>query len=219
MQISEVPNNERPFEKANKYGIETLSNQEILSLIIRVGVKDNSVLDIAMQILQLIYDKNLNMDSLLEIKGVSRIQATKILAIIEFAKRYHALNYTAQLEFKCANNVYLYYKSRLQGEKQEQFIVLYLDNKGGLIQEKRLFVGSMNSATVDPKIIYSHALKLGSNKIICIHNHPSGDVTPSKADDHTTETLKVSSLLMDIVILDHIIIGDGYYSYREHKRL
>ena len=217
MQIKEVPSNERPFEKAIKYGIETLSNQEILSLIIRVGVKENSVLDIAIQILNLIYDKNLSMDTLLQIKGISTIKATKILAIVEFAKRYSGLIYSSKVEFKSAYNVYLYYKGRLQGEKQEQFIVLYLDTKGALIQEKKLFMGSASSSTIDSKIIFSHAVKLGASQIICIHNHPSGDVTPSEADKITTERLKVSASLMDIIFVDHIIIGNWYYSFRENN--
>jgi len=215
MLIRDVPIFERPEEKALREGIENLNNQELIALILRTGSKNKSVLDLSLEVLKLFHDDCLSLESLLKIQGINKVKAIKLLSVFEFSKR---INKTMKdkVIFSSPVAVYNYYKNYMNDTIQEKFLVLYLDIKNSLIQEKILFKGSNDSMVIDPKLIFNYGIKIGASKIICLHNHPSLNTNPSKEDINTTLRIKEIGTLVNIVLLDHLIIGNGFYSFKEN---
>ncbi len=217
MLIKEVPFNERPEEKALIQGVESLNNQELIALILRTGSKNKSVLDLSLEVLSLFHKGNLSLDSLLKIKGINKVKAIKILAVFEFCKRINKRVDKEKISFCSPLAIFNYYKDFLNDNIQEKFLVLFLDIKNNLLQEKVLFKGTNDSIVIDPKLIFTYALKLGASKIVCLHNHPSLNTKPSKEDISTTLQIDEIGKLMNIPLLDHLIIGKDYYSFKENK--
>lgn len=215
--IKEVPCYERPEEKALNDGIDSLNNQELIALILRTGSKNKSVLDLSMEVLSLFHNGNLSFNTLTSLKGVSKVKAIKILAVFELCKRINKLSNRQKVSFSNPESIYDYYKDYLNDTIQEKFLVLYLDIKNNLLHEKILFKGSIDSLIIDPKLIFTHALKIGASRIICLHNHPSLNTKPSKEDIATTLEIQKIGQLMDIPLLDHLIIGKDYYSFKENE--
>lgn len=217
MLIKEVPSNERPEERALTQGVEVLNNQELIALILRTGSKNKSVLDLSLEVLNLFHNDNLSFDSLLGIKGINKVKAIKILAVFEFCKRINKRVDKEKISFCSPESIFNCYKEYLNDVTQEKFLVLFLDVKNNLLQEKVLFKGGNDSIMIDPKLIFTHALKLGASKIVCLHNHPSLNTKPSKEDINTTLQIDKIGKLMNITLLDHLIIGKDYFSFKENK--
>lgn len=222
VKIKDLPINERPRERLINHGVENLSNEELLAIILKTGTKDTSAKGLASLILSQVENigdlQNKNYKQLLKIKGIGPSKATVILACIELGKRIN--NKISNIQNLKADNpkvVFEYYSSLLGGKKQEHFYAIYLDNQKRVIEDKLLFIGTINKSLIHPQNIFKEAYMLDASAIICLHNHPSGNVIPSKEDINMTKKLVEIGNLFGIKVVDHIIVGsDKYYSLFEN---
>ena len=224
MKIKDLPEYERPRERLIRVGAANLSNEELLAIIIKSGIKGISVKEIADEILKRIKNinnlENINVNTFNDIKGLGKVKRIELLAAIEigrriFLEKHHDENIAydnPKIIFD--NNKHLFYH-----QKQEFFYCLYLDNKNKLIERKLLFMGTINRSIVHPRDIFREAYKNSASSIICMHNHPSGDLTPSIEDIRLTESLIKIGRIGGINVLDHLIITDNdYYSFYDNKK-
>lgn len=225
IDFKNLPDTEKPRERLYNYGSENLSNEELLSIILRTGTKNMSVKELSLKLLEYIGDinklKDIGINTLMKIDGIGKVKAIEIKAALELGKRvYMNQERLDKISFNCANTIYNYFKNILLGKKQEFFYVVYVDTKGNYIDKKCLFVGTINSSIVHPREVFKEAYLLSANGIVCVHNHPSGDSTPSREDKMLTKKLKEISIIHGINLIDHIIIGDGnYFSFYENDML
>ncbi|MCK5762061.1 MAG: DNA repair protein RadC [Candidatus Izimaplasma sp.] len=218
--IKEIPVNERPRERFLKYPATTIANHELIAIILRTGSKQESVLELSKRVLYK-YDSlkelsNAPIKDLMKIRGIGTSKAIELLAAFELGKRVLKENFISQVQLHSPESIYLYLKDDMEMKNQEHFIALYLNTKGELVKKETLFIGSLNSSLIHPRELFKHAVLNSAASIIVSHNHPSGDPTPSVQDIEITKMLHKNSIMMDIELLDHIIIGkDRYYSFKE----
>ena len=220
MLIKDIPSIERPRERLKSYGIESLSNEELISIIIGSGTKSISCKDLSLMIMSEIKDvsnlKDMNLDSLTKIKGVGISKASSILASVELGRRVYQTKVN-KVVLNSPPKIYLYVKDLFADKKQEYFYTLYLDNKNHLIEKKLLFIGTVNKSVVHPREIFKYAYIFSASSIIIIHNHPSGDANPSKEDIILTKNIIEIGTINKIPLIDHLIIGnDSYYSFNDN---
>ena len=223
MTLKELPNLERPREKAFKYGFAKLSNSEVLALLLGSGTKGKSVIELSYELLNNFNGisnlKNINLNELIKIKGISNAKATTLLAAIELSKR---LNDNIEVGCKISNglDVYNLIGDSIKYEKQENFILILLDTKSKLINYQTIYKGGLTYNLVHMRDIFREIVKYNAYKFICVHNHPTGDPTPSKSDVDTTKEIVRISKLMGIKFEDHIIIGDNcFFSFKDSSTL
>lgn len=224
IKFKNIPKEERPRERLLLYGVDSLSNEELLMIILKTGIRDKSVKELSMEVLSRVGGiknlNNLSLPKLQEIDGIGQVKAIEIMAVIELGKR---INNNYKEEMILLNNpgvIVNYFNSLLRDLKQEVFYCVYLDNKKKYIDMKKLFMGTINSSLVHPREIFREAYLLSASYIICIHNHPSGDPTPSSEDINITNLIKEVGSLHAIYLVDHIIIGNNiYYSFFENKMI
>ena len=225
LMIKELPLSERPRERFIKFGIENLSDSELLSLILRTGTKGENVSEISKRVLNKIKNlkefKTINKESLIKIKGIGLVKASQILATIELGKRiYLFCDNDIKIPLTNPKVIFDNNKCLYDGKKQEHFYCIYLNTKKEMIERKLLFIGTLNQSYVHPREIFKEAHLLSAASIICMHNHPSGDVNPSQDDIVLTNALFEIGKLQQIPIIDHIIFGhDKYYSFYENNLL
>lgn len=222
--IKDIPLFERPRERLITNGVINLSNTELLSIILKTGTKNNSVTSIANNIIKDIKNisdlKNITINRLIKIKGIGKVKATYILAALELGKRVYYEKDNNNIIFDNAEKIYEYFKQIFINIFQECFYCIYLDNNKRLIESKLLFKGTINRSLVHPREVFKEAYLLSASFIICIHNHPSGNVKPSIEDINITKTLIEIGKLQNIYVIDHIIIGNNtYYSFFENSNL
>jgi len=220
--IKEMPKNERPRERFIKHGREALSNHELIAIILRTGSKTQSVLDLAQKIYYNYASiKALNQAdvmSLTKLPGVGPTKAIQLLSALELGRRLYQEEFIERTELTSPKSVFDYMAQDVDMLDQEHFFVLYLDTKGRLIKKTLLFKGSLNASLVHPREVFKHAVTLSAASLIMVHNHPSGDPTPSQSDIKITDMMIKNGKLMDIEVIDHIILGKGrYYSLRENN--
>ena len=225
INFKKIPDSDKPRERMYEYGSENLSDEEILAIILKTGSKKMNVKELASKLLVTIGDinklKDIGINSLMKIDGIGRVKAIEIKAALELGKRvYLNNNKINMISLNSAEDIYNYFSLYFIDKKQEYFYCIYVDTKGKYIDKKCLFVGTINSSVVHPREIFKEAYLLSANAIICVHNHPSGDVTPSKEDILTTKKIKEISIIHGIKLLDHIIIGnDCYFSFYDNDML
>lgn len=215
------PVEERPREKAIYYGIETLSNQELVAVILRTGNKEMSVLNLAQFLLDEIGGfqelKDIDYQRLIQIKGIKQAKAIELMACIELAKRMQSKQ-SIKNRIKQPKDAYAYIKNKLMFEKQEKVILLCLNNHLEIVQDKLLFIGSGDVSLLETKEVFQYTLRSGCNRIILIHNHPSGNPKPSHEDQEITRKIEMMAKHLDIEFIDHIIVGDRcYYSFKSNQ--
>lgn len=215
------PVEERPREKAIYYGIETLSNQEIVAVILRTGNKEMSVLNLAQFLLDEIGGfqelKDIDYQRLIQIKGIKQAKAIELMACIELAKRMQSKQ-SIKNRIRQPKDAYAYIKNKLMFEKQEKVVLLCLNNHLEIVQDKLLFIGSGDVSLLETKEVFQYTLRSGCNRIILIHNHPSGNPKPSHEDQEITRKIEMMAKHLDIEFIDHIIIGDHcYYSFKSNQ--
>lgn len=214
-KINEIPLMERPYEKMLMYGEKSLTNIELLSIIIKTGTKNISALEISQNLMKskenLRFLQNISINELQKIDGIGKIKAIELKAVGEIAKRISKPIETNTIKIKSQYDVANMLMEELQNEENEILKVLMLNNQNVLKKVLDIAVGNENNIVVNIKAILSEPVKMQIPKIILVHNHPSGDPTPSKVDIEFTERLKKAANLLDIQLLDHIIIGDGVY--------
>lgn len=225
MNLKTLPDSEKPRERLLKYGKENISNNELIEIILKSGTRKAGLKEISHNILSTVNNinelKDLEIHTLANIPGMSKLKAIELVAAIELGRRVNLENNYDELVY-CTNptTIINYFHDLFRFEKQELFYVLYLDNQKKYIDKKLLFKGTVNFSLVHPREIFKEAYLLSASYLICIHNHPSGDSTPSKNDIELTKKLKQISDLHAIFLLDHIIIGkNNYYSFFEADNL
>ena len=218
-KIKDIPLNERPRERLKEVGQNNLTDIELLSIILKNGTKNNNVKDLSLELLKkysLVDLKDICINDLINIKGIGEVKATELIASIELGKRIF-LKETKKL-IKLDNPLKIWESSRylFNGKKQEYFYTYYFNTKQELIEKKLLFIGTINSSTTHIREIFKEAYKVSASYIVCLHNHPSNDVTPSDADKEFTKSLFEIGKIQGIPVVDHIIVGDNkYYSFYE----
>ncbi len=224
MKIKDLPAYERPRERLIKLGKENISNEELLAIIIKTGTKESSVKDLACQVLSTIKNlnnlENISINTFKNIKGLGKVKTIELIAAIELGKRiYFEKNNEKDICYNHPKIIFEENKYLFIGKKQEYFYCLYLDNKNKLIERKLLFMGTINRSIVHPREIFKEAYLTSASKIICMHNHPSGDITPSTEDIHLTKSLIEIGKIQGIEIMDHMIMTENnYYSFYDMKR-
>ena len=220
MKIKQLPETERPYEKLELYGEKNLSNAELLAIIIKTGTKEKTSIDIAQQVLKLnqnqdkgdlnfLRDKSI--EELKNIKGIGRVKAIQIKAICELASRMNKPSNYRKIQIKRPNDVANLLMNDLRLEKRELVKVLILNNKNVVLRILDVSIGTESFASLNIKYILSETIKMNAPKIILVHNHPSGDPTPSQTDINTTKKLKNAAEILKIELVDHIVIGNMRY--------
>lgn len=213
---------ERPREKMFLYGEKSLNNDELLAIILRTGNKNSNVLDLARKVINkdsqgLRYLKDISISELCEIDGIGLSKATQIKAALELGARVSSYR-PEKYKVKNPWDIYKYYMESLRYLKKEVFKVVLLNTKNEIITHVDVSVGTLNSSLVHPREVFIEAIKRSANKIILIHNHPSGSVEPSIEDKNITKRLIDCGEIIGIEVIDHIIIGDGvYFSFKENN--
>jgi DNA repair protein RadC len=220
LMIRDVPHDDRPRERLLSDGPQSLSNQELLAILLRTGTKDYSVLELAQRLLTHFEGLRLLKDATIEemtsIKGVGQAKAIQIIAALELGRRIHRLQYEDRYIIRSPEDGAKYLMEDLRFLSQEHFVCLYLNTKNQVIHKKTVFIGSLNASIVHPREVYKEAIKRSAASIICAHNHPSGDPTPSREDIEVTRRLAECGRVIGIELLDHLIIGDkSYVSLKE----
>ncbi|GAQ95787.1 DNA repair protein RadC [Thermodesulfovibrio aggregans] len=217
--VREWPETERPRERLIKYGAEALSDAQLLAIVLRTGSNGKSVMDTAIELLQnfggLRGLEEASIAELKKFKGLGTAKIAQIRASFELGKR--ALSQKAnQQVFSSASTVYDCFFPKLEGLKKEVFITLLLDTKLKLIKEVKVSEGTLNQSLIHPREVFKEAVKESAYAVILVHNHPSGDPSPSEQDIEITKKLKKASEILEIPILDHVIIGrERYFSMKE----
>lgn len=221
LKIKELPETERPYEKLELYGEKALSNAELLAIIIKTGTKEYTSVDIAREILKLneMYDetslsflRDLSIEEITKIKGMGRVKAIQLKAICELANRMNKPSNYKKTQIKEPNDIVKILMNEMQYEKREIAKIVLLDNKNNILKIKDIAIGGNNFVNIGMKDILSEAVKINAPKIILVHNHPSGNSTPSKQDIEVTKKLELVVKLLGIKLIDHIVIGKGEYT-------
>lgn len=216
LSIKQLPNSERPYEKLEMYGEKTLSNSELLAIILKTGTKEQTAVGLAQNILTLKGKEDIralqeiSLAELQKIKGIGKVKAIQIKAVCELAKRMSRpinLNVT----IKQPKDVAVLLMNELKYEKREIVKIIILNTKNVVQKIVDIAIGNISSAKVDVKQIFEETIKTGMSKFILVHNHPSGDATPSMQDLELTKRIEEGAKLLELQLLDHIVIGDGVF--------
>lgn len=221
---NQMPSELRPYEKAHKYGVSSLSDAELLAIILRCGTRDKNSVELSGELLELMAGDNglaglmkIKEDELCRIPGIGPVKALELLSIGEISKRISQIAVAHKLKFDQPHTIADYYMEALRHSDKEQVILIMLDNKMGFIAETVLSVGTVNASLMSTREIFIEACRHKAVFIVLVHNHPSGDATPSRNDIEITAKVQEAGELLDIQLIDHIIIGDCQYtSFREN---
>lgn len=221
-----VHNDLLPYEKCLTYGPQSLTNRELLAVIIRTGTKKHNCLGIADEILEaskglgVLGLKFMSINQLMSVSGVGQVKAIQLNCIGELSARITKANIDRSIQFDNASVIADYYMQDMRHLDKEQFVLMMLNTKCGLIHEEVVSIGTVNSTLVSTREIYIEAFKHGAVYLVMVHNHPSGDPTPSREDIAATRKIRAAGELLGISLIDHIIIGDNkYVSFKERNIL
>ena len=222
-QFDCLPEEDRPYEKCIRYGVQALTNRELLAVILRTGAKGKHVLDLAGELLNLVPEREgftgirrLSMSELSAVHGIGKVKAVQLKCILEIARRMAREEAGEGTAFTSAEAVAGYYMEDLRHREQEVLLVLMLNQRGRLLKETYLFQGTVNASVISPREIFLEALSARAVQIILLHNHPSGDPRPSREDLEVTRRVQEAGDLIGSTLTDHIIIGGhSYISFRE----
>ena len=221
LTIKELPDSEKPYEKFLAYGPESLSDAELLAVIIKSGTNGLKSVEVAQNFLN---QKNRNLmnlydvtyEEMLGMKGIGKVKAIQLKCIAELSNRITATKYMERISLRDARTIAIYFMEKLRHETQEQLVVCMFDSKCRLLAEEVVSKGSVNTSLVPPREIFLLALQKRAVHIVLLHNHPSGVSTPSGEDDEVIKRISECGQMIGIPLSDHIIIGDrNYFSYRE----
>ncbi|NLY44886.1 MAG: DNA repair protein RadC [Tissierella sp.] len=222
--IKDLPISERPREKLYSYGPESLSNAELLAIIIRTGHKEDTAVEVAQRILNLDnrglpFLSNVTLEQLTDIKGIGECKAAQILAAIEIGKRINRWKADDKVKVTSPMVIANLMMDEMRYLDKEHFNIAILDTKNQVLSIENISIGTLNASIVHPRDVFNMAIKKNANSIILLHNHPSGDPQPSNEDINITHRLVDVGNLVGIKVLDHIIIGDNRYISFKEKNL
>lgn len=216
MKIREIQIDERPREKLQAFGAGALSEKELLAIIINTGTKEDSSIDLGRKIIEKAKSvrglADLTLEDLTSIKGIGPAKAAKIYAALELSRRISKSRGVSEYKVDSPESIANIYMEELRYLKKEVVKLLLLDTKGAIVGDVLLSEGSLNASIVHPREVYREAIIRSANKLIIVHNHPSGDPSPSEQDIQITKRLQDAGLIMGVDLLDHIIIGDGEFN-------
>src|SRR6056297_744150 len=221
--ILEIPKDERPREQLLKYGSQSLTNSELIGILLRVGSKKDTAITLGQKILRENEKGLLNLvdaspESLNKFHGISNAKAATLLAAVELGKRISTTKASETFKITSPQDVSALVMEDMRYYKKEYFKIILLDTKNKVIDIMTISIGSLNSSIVHPREVFLEAVKKSSASIVLLHNHPSGEVQPSREDINITQRLIKAGEIMGIKVLDHIIIGDGkYLSFKEEN--
>ena len=213
-----------PRERLAKEGVEALSNQELLAILLRTGTRQASVFEIAQKVLSNLSSltdlKKMTLQELQSLSGIGRVKAIELQAMIELGHRIHKHETLEMESILSSQKLAKKMQQELGHKKQEHLVALYLNTQNQIIHQQTIFIGSATRSIAEPREILHYAIKHMATSLILVHNHPSGAVAPSRNDDHVTKLVKEACDLMGIVLLDHLIVSHtSYFSYREKTDL
>lgn len=214
--MKQLPLSEQPYHICWEKGAKYLTDAQLLGILLKTGSKDQTVLELATQILNskegnLLSLAELSRKEMIKMKGIGKVKAMQIECIVELAIRMSGISRKQGILFRDPEAVFVYFVHRLRFLKKEHLYGLYLDGKGMLLKEELLTVGTMNASLVSPREIFRTALECDALSLILVHNHPSGDPSPSQADTEVSRVVGEAGEMLEIPLLDHIIIGDNTY--------
>lgn len=209
---------ERPYEKCEQYGAENLTDMELLAVLLRTGTKGENSIQLAKRILHpdfaqegILNIHQWSMEQLLQIRGIGKVKAIQILCLSELAKRLSKAEAQSGLNFSAPETIAQYYMEDMRHRKKEALKLLLLNMKTKLIGESELSLGTINTTLISPREVFAEALRRNAAAVILLHNHPSGDPTPSREDVLATRRVIDAGKIIGIELLDHIIIGDNCF--------
>ncbi len=222
-RIKEMPKHLRPRERSMDVGMNNLSDQEVLAIIIRSGYREHTAIDVSMNLLHrygsLKNISELTVEELCKIKGIGKDKSIMLKAAFEMGRRSKFENLEKK-QILSSKDASIVLENNLRGLNKEHFIILMLNTKNFLLGVETVSIGSLNSSIVHPRELFKSAINKSAAAIILAHNHPSGDATPSREDIEVTKRIKSGGQLLGIDVIDHIIIGDNsYYSFKEEKMI
>ena len=221
LMIRDFPVDERPRERLINIGPESLSNQELLAILLRTGTKSESVIQLANRMLTqfggLMWLKDAAHEEMTNLKGIGQAKAVQISAAVELGRRISNLTYDDRYVIRSPEDGANYVMNDMRFLMQEHFVCLYLNTKNQVIHRQTIFIGSLNASIVHPREVFKEAFRRSAASIICFHNHPSGDPTPSREDIEVTKRLVECGKMIGIEILDHVVIGDKKYVSMKEK--
>ncbi|HJC79864.1 RadC family protein [[Ruminococcus] torques] len=216
--IKDMHQEDRPYEKCERFGAENLTDAELLAVLLRTGTQGENSLQLAHRLIRsersgrgILNIHRWTFEQLMRIKGIGRVKAVQILCLSELAKRMARSSATEGLDFSNPQTVARYYMEDMRHKEKEVTKLLLLNTKAKLIGECVISVGTVDAALVSPRELFIEALKRNASAIILLHNHPSGDPSPSREDVRITRRIYEAGALLGISLLDHIIIGDNCF--------
>ena len=214
MSIKKLPTSERPYEKMQMYGAESLSNSELLAVIIKTGTNQKTSVELAQEILTIKKEENslqflqdISIEEFMQIKGIGVVKAIQLKAVCELAKRMSRPINKMDLRIKDTKDVFRLLGDELRFERREKVKLLILNIKNILLKIVDVSYGGTHNAILETKDVFAEPIKMGAPRIILVHNHPSGDPTPSVEDVMLTRDMYRAGLLLGIVLIDHVVIG------------
>ncbi len=222
LTVKELPISERPYEKLEKYGAAVLSDAELLAIIIRSGSRQDRSIDVAHKILMLNQRglagiHHLTLKELQVIPGIGRVKAIQLKSLAELSTRISKTQALSKMQISSPSSVAGIYMEEMRHLQQEHLKIVLLDTKNNIISDSTISMGTVNASLINPREVFIHALKNSAVHMIILHNHPSGDPSPSKEDIAVTRRLIEAGELIGIKLLDHIVIGDGKYISLKEK--
>lgn len=219
--IKDVHIADRPRERLIRQGAASLSNQELIAILLRTGTKQESVLMLANRVLKSfdkIQDlKDVTVEEMMTVKGIGQAKAVQILASVEIGKRIYRKHSEGRYVIRSPEDAAAYLMTDMSSLLQEHFVVLFLNVKNEVLHKQTIFIGSLNASIVHPREIFREAVKRSAASIIAAHNHPSGNPTPSPEDIEVTKRLVEAGSIIGIDLLDHVIIGDHKFISLKEK--
>lgn len=221
--VKELPESERPYEKFLHYGATCMSDAELLAIIIKSGTKAKTSLDLARDVLcqgqrNLLNLYDMSLADLRQIDGIGQVKALQLKAVAELSLRIARTQRAYQLQLGRISSIADYYMEQLRHEAQEVLMCAFFDTKAHFLGDARISIGSTSYAYFSPKDVLRKALEKKAELLVLLHNHPSGDPTPSSDDMRVTERMREAAQLLDMSLVDHIIIGDNcYFSFKEQS--
>ena len=217
MKMTQLPAGEKPREKLLRDGPEGLSTVEVLAVILGTGTRSKSVMELAGEVLALDarglrYLAECSPEDLMQVSGMGDAKVCVLMAALELGKRLSCLPAEERVRIKCPEDIANLFLERLRYEKKEHFKCLLINSRGEILEENEVSIGDLNSSASHPREVFSPALRRSAGSVAFVHNHPSGDPSPSDADIDSTRRLVEAGNLLGIPVIDHIIIGDGTYA-------
>ncbi len=228
IRMKDIPAIDRPYERCVRLGPAALNDEELLSIIIRTGSRGRNCLETARQILALSYPQDgilglshLSLQQLKSVAGIGTVKAIQLLCIGELSRRISKRFAVSRIRsFHLPEEIVNYYMEDMRHMEQEHVYAMYLDRKHGLIKDMLIAKGTATTAVISPRDVFIEAVRCRASGVILVHNHPSGDPTPSRQDCLLTKRMQDAGNLLDIQLLDHIVIGDNTYcSFKREGRL